>query len=111
METRLPIGFILILLVPFIILGSMMIFLCLSFKVDEDRELTAAEVMSKIDESLSEPVKHEPTEATSTVNLKYHLNSGSIEPGVDLNKNLRMNLMSGDIEFGTTLGNGMWMKF
>lgn len=109
-KTYVPIGFIFIL-VPFVLLGSIMIFLCLSFKADEDLKLTPAAVTRKLDDSQSEPVKHEPTEATSTVNLKYHLNSGSIEPGVDLNKNLRMNLMTGDIEFGTTIGNGMWMKF
>ena len=99
------------IIAPFIFLFAIMLYLCLSFKVDEGRELPAAGVMSKNDESLSEPAKYEPSEATGTVNLKYHLNSVSIEPGIDLNKNLRMNIMSGDIEFGTTLGDRLWMKF
>ena len=100
-----------LIIVPFIFLFAIMLYLCLSFNADEAKELTAAKVMSKIDESLSEPVKYEPSEATGTINLKYHLNSGSIEPGIDLNKNLRMNLGTGDIEFGTTLGNRLWMEF
>ena len=98
------------MLVPFVIFLFMMQ-LCIDLESDRESEFTAVDVPSRIDESLSEPVKYEPTEATSTVNLKYHLNSGSIEPGIDLNKNLRMNLESGNIEFGTTLGNGLWMKF